>query len=127
MSGAESRVAISRVEAYLAALGAGSWSELEATLAEDVVRVGPYGDRVEGSAAYAAFLEEVVTSLPGYQLEIKRVRAVGEDVLVELAETIDSDGGRLRTEEALVLSVDSTGAIARLDVYIQSPRAARAR
>ncbi len=126
MTGADDRVAISRVEAYLAALAAFSWSELEATLAEDVVRVGPYGDRVEGSAAYAAFLEGVVTSLPSYELEIKRVRAVGEDVLVELAETIDSDGGRLRTEEALVFGVDSTGAIVRIDVYIQSASAPRA-
>ena len=113
------------VQRYLDALGGLDWSALEGTLAEDIIRIGPYGDRVEGRAEYAAFLERVVSGLPGYQLEVKRVRAVEDDVLVELAETIDADDGRLRTEEALVFGVDSSGGIARIEVYIQSPRAPR--
>ena len=126
MTRGASNEAVAIVERYLEALGAFDWGALEDTLSEDLVRIGPYGDRVEGRSAYAAFLRDVVSGLPGYALEIKRVRQVDADVLVELAETIDADGGRQRTEEALVFSVDPSVRIAHIEVYIQSPRAPRA-
>ncbi len=64
------------VERYLAALAAQDWPALAATLAPDVERIGPYGDVFRGREAYARFLEETVSALPGYALGVERLEAL---------------------------------------------------
>ncbi len=106
---------------YLAALGDQDWNRLEPTLAENVLRIGPYGDVVEGSTAYRNFLAEIVPQLKDYELRIERVAAVDAMVWVRLSETITDDSGRrLRTEEALLFDLDEQGKIARVEVYTQT-------
>ena len=111
---------------YLEALGAQDWDALEATLADDVFRIGPYRDVVEGRRAYRAFLERVVSQLEGYVLKVERIDRIdpasnpGRSLWVRLNETVrDESGGRLRTEEALEFGLDSEGKIARVAVYTQ--------
>lgn len=114
---------------YLEALGAQNWDALEATLAENVFRIGPYGDVVEGRGAYRAFLERVVSQLEDYLLQVERVDSVDRadpaegverSLWVRLSETVrDESGGRLRTEEALEFGLDAEGKIARVAVYTQ--------
>ena len=43
----------------------------------------------------------------------------GTTIVVELSETVDDDGARLRTQEAVVFDVDA-GAIIRVAVYLQT-------
>jgi len=106
------------VQRYLAAMAAGDWSTLAATLAPDVERLGPYGDNVRGRAPYAEFLENVITSLSGYELVISDVIVAGGRVAVELSETVDDDGARLHTDETVVFDV-AGGVITRVAVYLR--------
>ena len=119
------------VRRYLEALGRQDWDALEATLAEDVHRTGPFDDVVEGRRAYRDFLQRVVSGLAGYELAVQRIEPVETpergalDVRtcwVRLSETVDADGGRLRTEEALEFDVDGEGRIARVGVFTRRSR-----
>lgn len=109
------------VDAYLGAIARHDWEALAATLAPDVVRIGPFGDTYEGRDAYVAFLADLMPRLPGYRLEVHRVvRTDGGHVAVaELSETVTVDGTPLETPESLVFDLDATGRIRRVAVYIQ--------
>jgi limonene-1,2-epoxide hydrolase len=107
------------VRRYLDALARHDWDALAATLAQDVVRIGPYRDEYRGRDAYAAFLRTTVTALPGYELAVDRVADCGAVVTVELAETVDDGDARLRTQEAVVFDV-AGGVITRVAVYLQT-------
>jgi ketosteroid isomerase-like protein len=108
------------VDRYLACLTRAEWDALPGCLAPSVERIGPYGDVVTGRAPYAAFLRDTITALSGYVLDIDRVFEAGSTVVVELAETVDDGGGRLRTDEAVVFDIDDDGLIARVAVYVRS-------
>ena len=107
------------VRTYFEALREHDWPTLHATLARDVERIGPYRDVYVGRDKYARFLEESIEALAGYELVVDRIVPTGSTVLVELAETVDDDGARLRTQEAVVFDVRA-GEIARVAVYLQS-------
>jgi hypothetical protein len=110
------------LERYFAALRTCDWRALADTLAEGVHRTGPYGDEVRGRNAYVAFLAGVIPTLPGYALDVARIRAIeGGAAVVELSETIDRDGARHTTREALLFELDAAGRIARVDVYFKQP------
>ena len=106
------------VRKYLVALAANDWFRLAETLAPDVHRIGPYNDVFDGRDAYAGFLAETVSALSGYDLEVVRLLATGSTVAVELSETVDDKGGRLRTDEVVVFDVGGAG-IERVAVYLQ--------
>ena len=109
-----------RVDDYLEALGAQDWDRLEATLAPDVVRIGPFRDVVEGSRAYRDFLANVVPKLEGYVLAVESVDTRDDVIWVRLSETLTNDSGqRQRTEEALVFELDAAGRIASVLVFTQ--------
>jgi ketosteroid isomerase-like protein len=107
------------VSQYLDGLKGHDWSSVAATLAADVERIGPYRDVYRGRDAYAAFLGETIGKLEGYELVVDRIATAGTTVVVELSETVDDDGARLRTQEAVVFDVDA-GAITRVAVYLQT-------
>jgi ketosteroid isomerase-like protein len=107
---------------YLTALRAHDWAELRSVLAPAVVRIGPYGDVYEGRDVYAAFLEALMPTLPGYRLDVGRVVDAGATVFVELTETVDAADGPLATDEGIVFDVDAGGSITRVAVYLQASR-----
>ncbi len=107
------------VERYLAALGTADWDALAGTLAPDVERIGPYRDVVRGRDAYAEFLRTTIVGLAGYELRVRRVLVAGATVIVELDETVDDEGGRLRTDEVVVFDV-ADERITRVAVYLQT-------
>jgi hypothetical protein len=115
----EGALAADVVRRYLEGLRDHDWAIVHATLAPDVERIGPYRDVYIGRDKYSRFLEETIEALAGYELVVDRIVPVGSTVLVELAETVDDDGARLRTQEAVVFDV-SAGLIARVAVYLQS-------
>jgi len=109
------------LERYFDAMRACDWPALAATLAPDVHRTGPYLDEVNGRDAYVSFLASVIPKLPNYALDVARIRPIeGGGAVVELSETIDRDGGRFRTAEALLFEFDAAGRIARVDVFIKT-------
>jgi ketosteroid isomerase-like protein len=104
---------------YLDRMVAHDWEAMAACLAEDVVRVGPFGDTYTPRAVYVAFLSDLMPALPGYSMRIDRVQSIGRTVLVELTEIVEIDGTPLETPEALVFDLDDGGRIAHIAIYIQ--------
>jgi ketosteroid isomerase-like protein len=107
------------VRRYLERLVAHDWDAMAACLAEDVVRVGPFGDTYTPRDPYVAFLAELMPALPGYSMRIDRMLAMGRTVLVELTEIVDMSGSPLETPEALVFDLDAEDRIAHITIYIQ--------
>ncbi len=106
------------VQRYLDAMATGDWVVLAGTLAPDVERLGPYGDNVSGRDAYAAFLEDIIGTLSGYELAIVAMIVDGGRVAVELNETVDDGDAKLHTDETVVFDVRD-GLITRVAVYLQ--------
>jgi ketosteroid isomerase-like protein len=104
---------------YLDRMVAHDWEAMAACLAEDVVRVGPFGDTYAPRDVYVAFLSDLMPALPGYSMRVDRVQSVGRTVLVELTEIVEIDGSPLETPEALVFDLDDDGRIAHIAIYIQ--------
>ncbi|HXP32983.1 MAG TPA: nuclear transport factor 2 family protein [Acidimicrobiales bacterium] len=107
------------VQRYLDRLVAHDWEAMAACLAEDVVRVGPFGDTYTPRDRYVAFLSELMPALPGYSMGIDRVVGSGRTVVVELTEIVEIDGAPLETPEALVFDLDKRDRITHIAIYIQ--------
>jgi hypothetical protein len=104
---------------YLDRMVVHDWEAMAECLAEDVVRVGPFGDTYTPRDPYVAFLSALMPALPGYSMRIDRVQSIGATVLVELTEIVEIDGAPLETPEALVFDLDGEGRIAHIAIYIQ--------
>lgn len=108
------------VEHYLQRLVAHDWPAVSACLAEDVVRVGPFGDTYTGRASYVEFLSGLMPTLPGYAMRVHRVLPPADGVVVaELTETVEVDGAPLDTAEALVFDFGADARISHIAIYIQ--------
>ncbi len=110
------------VERYLDAIASHDWDVVDECIADDIVRVGPYGDRFVGRGDYMAFIADLMPKLGGYAMKLDRVTYVsGASAYAELSETVELDGKPMRTPEVLVFELNSDGRIARVDVFIQTP------
>jgi hypothetical protein len=115
------------VERYLDAIIGHDWDALAACLADDeFVRVGPWGDEYRDKAEYLAFISDLMPKLPGYEMRVDRVTYSADRRLatVELTETVDVEGRRHPTPEALLFDLDGDrehDRIRRIQVFIQTP------
>lgn len=110
------------VERYLGAIASHDWDVVDQCIADDIVRVGPYGDRYDGRDVYLAFIADLMPKLAGYAMEVHRVTYVADALAyVELSETVELDGKPIQTPEVLVFELGGDGRIARVEVYIQTP------
>ena len=107
------------VEGYLEAVATQDWDRLRASVTENVVRIGPFGDVYEGRDAYVAFLAALMPTLPGYSMDLTRVTYVGDDrrAFAELSETVTLDGTPTVTPEALIFDLDATGLVTRVEIF----------
>jgi ketosteroid isomerase-like protein len=109
------------VERYLDAIVSHDWHTFRDCVAEDVVRIGPYGDRYEGRDAYVAFIADTMPRLEGYGMRVDRVTYASDTLaFAELSETVEIDGKPVRTPEALVFELDDDGCIAHIEIFIQT-------
>jgi hypothetical protein len=115
----EASAAAETVRRYLDRMVAHDWAAMAGCLAEDVVRVGPFGDTYTRRDPYVAFLSELMPALPGYSMRIDRVLATGRTVVVELTEIVEMGGSPLETPEVLLFDFDAQGLIAHIAIYIQ--------
>jgi len=53
------------VERYLHAIASHDWDVVDECIADDIVRVGPYGDRYAGRAEYLGFIADLMPKLDG--------------------------------------------------------------
>jgi ketosteroid isomerase-like protein len=110
------------VERYLDAIASHDWDVVDECIADDIIRVGPYGDRYSGRHDYVAFIADLMPKLPGYAMKLARVTYVGDArAYAELSETVELDGKPMHTPEVLVFELNGDGRIARVDVFIQTP------
>ncbi len=107
------------VQRYLDRIVARDWDAVATCLAEDVVRVGPFGDLYTPRAPYLAFLSELMPGLQGYSMHVERVFGTGRLVVAELSETVTLDGTPVETPEALVFDLNDDGLISHISIYIQ--------
>ena len=109
------------VTRYLDSIVAHDWDSVRACVADDVVRVGPFGDTYTGREAYVGFLEGLMPTLEEYSMRVDRVEASGTLVVAELTETMTIDAKMVATPEALVFDLDDEGRISYISIYIQTP------
>jgi len=110
------------VERYLHAIASHDWDVVDECIADDIVRVGPYGDRYAGRAEYLAFIADLMPKLDGYAMKLDRVTyATDQLAFVELSETVEFDGKPMVTPEVLVFQLAVDGRIARVEIFIQTP------
>ncbi len=108
------------IERYFAAIASHDWDVVDACIVDDIVRVGPYGDRYEGRDVYMAFISELMPKLPGYAMDVHRVTYASDRLaFAELIETVDAEGKPFRTPEVLVFALDDDR-IVRVDIFIQT-------
>ena len=113
---------MSAVERFLDRYNARDFDALsECFSATDFHRVGPYGDEIDSSAEYVAFLRDVVPTLgASYRLVTTRVFAgEGGAAVAELVEEYEVDGELRRTPEVIVFDLDADGRITRMRLYVQ--------
>jgi ketosteroid isomerase-like protein len=109
------------VSRYLNAIASHDWDVVDECIADDIVRVGPYGDRYAGREEYLAFISELMPKLSGHAMTLDRVTYASDTLaFVELRETVEVDGKPMVTPEVLVFALDGDGRIARVDIYIQT-------
>jgi ketosteroid isomerase-like protein len=112
------------VERYLGAIVSHDWEVVAGCIADDIVRVGPYGDRFTGRDDYLRFISEMMPKLEGYSMDLHRVTyATARLAFAELSETVAVEGKSMLTPEVLVFELDGDGRISRIDVFIQTPHA----
>ena len=110
------------VERYLHAIASHEWDVVDECIADDIIRVGPYGDRYEGRDDYLAFIAGLMPKLKGYAMKLDRVTYASDALaFVELRETVEVDGKPMVTPEVLVFELAGDGRIARVDIFIQTP------
>ena len=108
------------VERYLDAIVSHDWDVVSECVADDIVRVGPYGDRYEGRDEYLAFIADTMPKLKGYVMELHRVTYANDGLaFAELSETVELDGKPMLTPEVLVFELDADRRIVRVDIFIQ--------
>jgi ketosteroid isomerase-like protein len=107
---------------YLDAIASHDWDVVDECIADDIVRVGPDGDRFSGRHDYLAFIADLMPKLKGYLMEVHRVTYSSDArAYAELSETVEFDGKPMRTPEVLVFELNGDGRIARVDIFIQTP------
>jgi ketosteroid isomerase-like protein len=109
------------VTKYLNAIASHDWDVVDECIADDIVRVGPYGDRYVGRDEYLAFIADLMPRLKGYAMKVERVTHASDALaFAELSETVEIDGKPMVTPEVLVFAIAGDGRIARVDIYIQT-------
>jgi hypothetical protein len=109
------------VARYLEAVACFDWETARECLAEDVRRVGPFGDTYTGRDRYLEYLKELMPTLQGYRMDLGRVIRSGDgrSAFVELSETVEIDDRPVVTTEGLVFDLDETSRITGIRIYIQ--------
>jgi uncharacterized protein (TIGR02246 family) len=107
------------VERYLAAVAGQDWETFAATMTDDIVRIGPFGDVYSGRDAYIEYLSGLMPNLPGYSMDITRVTYIdnGARAVAELSETVEVDGSPLVTPEALLFDLTPGGLVQRVEIF----------
>ena len=105
------------VRQFLAALKRSEVDELVSFFSDDAVWTdGPRGT-YRGVDAIRAEIESQVQLVPSLTVEVKNLVATGDTVMVERADTFETQGKSFDLEVVGVFEIDGTGLIKRLRDY----------
>jgi SnoaL-like domain len=107
------------VDRYLRAIVEHDWESLDGCLAENVVRIGPFGDTYHPKRPYVEFISKLMPTLGGYSMKVDRIVEHREVVVAELTETVEIGGSVFVTPEALIFDLNSEGLISKIDIFIK--------
>ena len=107
------------VDTYLKAVVDHDWEAFASSVADDVVRVGPFGDTYTPKGPYVEYVSKLMPTFENYSMQVDRIIDSGAVVVVELTETLDIGGKTHVTPEALVFDIDATGLISKVDIFIK--------
>lgn len=110
------------IERFFEHLSARDWESLRAVLAPQVVRVGPFGDRVAGRDPYLAMLEEAVPADYGNDVHLVTYGADGRSAFARVTEHLGFPDQTLHLEEAYAFGLDHQGLVSRVEVFWQTPQ-----
>jgi ketosteroid isomerase-like protein len=109
------------VERFFAHLTARDWDRFGALLAEEVERVGPFGDRAVGRDRYVDLLRALVPSDYGNDVHRVIYAADGRSAFARVTEHLVYPHGTFHLEEAYAFEIGAGGSIDRLEVFWQTP------
>jgi hypothetical protein len=109
------------VASFFARLSARDWVALGEVLAEDVERVGPFGDRLTGRELYVAFLAGTVPEVYGNDVHGVVSSPDGRSACARVTEHLAYPERELHLEEAYWFRLDADGAVARVEIFWQTP------
>jgi ketosteroid isomerase-like protein len=109
------------VERFFVYLTARDWAAFGALLADDVERVGPFGDRAVGRARYVDFLQGLVPSDYGNDVHRITYAADGRSAFARVTEHLVYPHGTFHLEEAYAFEIGENGSIEHLEVFWQTP------
>jgi hypothetical protein len=92
-------------------------------LATDVERVGPFGDRLAGRERYVAFLAGTVPEVYGNDVHGVVCSPDGRTACARVTEHLAYPGRSLHLEQAYWFHLNADGAVARVDIFWQTPEA----
>ena len=111
------------VERYFVHLTARDWAGLAVLLADDVERIGPFGDRVCGRARYLDLLRRVVPDDYGNDVHRVIYAADARSAFARVSEHLAYPHRVFDLEETYAFEIAPGGSIARIEVFWQTPDA----
>jgi hypothetical protein len=111
------------VTSFFTCLSARDWVALGEVLAADIERVGPFGDRLAGRERYVAFLAGTVPESYGNDVHGVVCSPDGGSACARVTEHLGYPDRVLHLEEAYWFHLDAEGALARVEIFWQTPDA----
>jgi hypothetical protein len=111
------------VASFFTCLSTRDWVALGVVLSPDVERVGPFGDRLAGRERYVAFLAGTVPEVYGNDVHDVMCSADGRIACARVTEHLAFPDRALHLEEAYWFHLNADGAVARVEIFWQTPEA----
>jgi hypothetical protein len=109
------------IERFFVHLTARQWEQLVELLADDLVRIGPFGDQLVGKHRYAEFLEGAVPSDYRNDVHLIVTSSDGRSALARVTEHLRYPDGEHHLEEAYAFELSESGLVSRVEVFWQTP------
>jgi hypothetical protein len=110
------------VERYFFHLTAREWSDLGTFLAQEVLRIGPYGDQLTGRQVYLDFLRTTVPA--DYGNDVLRIVSTPDGLFAfaKVTEHLRYEEVEYHLDEAYSFEIGEDGLIRRVEIYWQTPQ-----
>ncbi len=109
------------VQRFFHHLSGRDWPSLRTVLSEDVVRVGPLGDRIVGRERYVDLLAGSVPERYGNDVHRVLYAPTGTFAFARVTEHLYYSAGALHLEETYAFEIGRPDVVTRVEVFWQSP------